>query len=30
VTPLLGKKVTVMAKLDGDTIDIAFAQAAKE
>jgi hypothetical protein len=30
VMPLLGKKVTVMGKLDGDTIDIASAQAAKE
>jgi hypothetical protein len=30
VTPLLGKKVTVMGKLDGDTIDITSAQAAKE
>jgi hypothetical protein len=28
--PLLGKKVTVMGKLDGDTIEIASAQAAKE
>jgi hypothetical protein len=28
VTPLLGMKVTVMGKLDGDTIEIASAQAA--
>jgi hypothetical protein len=30
VTPLLGEKVTVMGKLDGDTIEVASAQAAKE
>jgi hypothetical protein len=30
VTSLLGMKVTVMGKLDGDTIEIASAQAAKE
>jgi hypothetical protein len=30
VTPLLGKKVTVMGKLDGDSIQIASAEAAKE
>ena len=30
VTPLLGQKVTVTGKLDGDTIEIASAQAAKE
>jgi hypothetical protein len=29
VTPLLGAKVTVNGKLDGDTIDIASVQAAK-
>jgi len=28
--PLLGKKVTVMGKLDGDTIEIGSAQAAQE
>lgn len=30
VMPLLGEKVTVMGRLDGDTIEIASAQAAKE
>jgi hypothetical protein len=30
VMPLLGKKVTVMGKMDGDTIEIASAKAAKE
>jgi hypothetical protein len=30
VTSLLGKKVTVMGKMDGDTIEIASAKAAKE
>lgn len=29
-TPLLGKKVTVMGKMTGDTIEIASVQAAKE
>jgi hypothetical protein len=30
VMPLLGKKVTVDGKLDGDTIEVASAKAAKE
>jgi len=30
VMPLLGQKVTVMGKLDGDTIEIASAQASRE
>jgi hypothetical protein len=30
VMPMLGKKVTVMGKLDGESIDIASVQAAKE
>jgi hypothetical protein len=30
VLPLLGKKVTLMGKMDGDTIEIASAKAAKE
>ena len=30
MTPLLGKKVTVMGKLSGDTIDVTSAEAAKE